>query len=143
MNYVRISCILITVTVVVGATGCSKATADDCKNSYQAKRVEEIARQADQRMLDAMHAGIEETKRRMIAAKLTIDEAIAKGYVPAEKDIPTSVRLPDGTMHPFMKEYAIDGDGQLRGEGPSMKELGMEMKFATDALARAKENGCE
>jgi hypothetical protein len=141
MNYLRISCILI--TVVVGATGCSKATADDCKNSYQAKRVEQIARQADQRMLDAMHAGIEDLKRRMIAAKTTVEQAIAEGIVPAEKDIPTTPRLPDGTLHPLVKSFAIDGDGQLRGEGPSMKELGMEMKFATDALARAKENGCE
>ena len=69
----------------------------------------------DARVVDAAKAGIAEAKRR------GVDTSGIK--------MPENPRQPDGKWHPLVLRYAMDGDGRLRGDGPSMTQMASDVEL--------------
>lgn len=88
------------------------------EGSWQREDLLERRQQGRDRMTAAMQAGIDEARRRGIDLP---------------DDIPESAFKPDGTLHPLARRFAMDGDGNLRGSGPSMGSLVGDTRQAADS----------
>jgi hypothetical protein len=72
----------------------------------------------------------EPNKRLIIGMNAGIDEFIRRGG-DFDQERPAEAYLPDGGLHPLVERFAFDGDGRLRGEGPSMEAILQECELAT------------
>ncbi|WP_134498139.1 hypothetical protein [Microvirga pakistanensis] len=94
-------------------------------DAWQKRHLENTETEADNRLRTATRAGIEDYNKRVEAAgrrDLKID--------PASDDMP--VRLPGGQLNPLVQRFAVNGDGKLRGNGPSMDVLQANTRQAAD-----------
>lgn len=96
---IRVHQIVVVTTLVLAA--CGMGGVDPAVQHW-------CSDEPDRRLLVGMNAGVDEYLRR----GGTLDEPR-----------PTQARLPDGSLHPLVERFAMDGDGRLRGEGPSMQSL--------------------
>lgn len=94
-------------------------------DAWQKRHLEGSERAAEGRLRDATRAGIDDYNKRMDAAgrpDLKIN--------PISEDFP--VRLPGGQLNPLVGRFAMNGDGKLRGKGPSMDVLQTNTRQAAD-----------
>ena len=101
---------LMPVVVLSLAVGCGALPCADIEKTPEFEQVQQSRQAIDDRLLVAMRAGVAEARRR-------------GADVPADEDLPTAARLPDGELDPMVKRYAQDGNGRLRGEGDDMSTL--------------------
>lgn len=91
-------------------------------DAWQKRHLEKTEDAAENRLRDATRAGAEEYNARMEAAGRPDLRVAIPGDLP--------VRTPDGQINPLIQRFAVNGDGKLRGGGPSMDALQTDTRQA-------------
>jgi hypothetical protein len=92
-------------------------------DAWQRRHLQDSRGRAESRLHGATQAGIEDFNRRMDAVGRP-DRKIDAGSFP--------LRQPNGELHPLVRRFAMNGDGELRGQGPSMSVLQTDTRQAAD-----------